>query len=58
MPGASGIPPHGSSTSSSGQEPRRTASLTASAQAVGSGSGDSRTELVMNQPTESCQVAS
>ena len=38
----------------SGQEPSRTASRTASAQAAGSGSADSNTEFVMNQPTESC----
>ena len=35
MPGSSGMPPHGSRISSSGQEPSLTASFTAAAQALG-----------------------
>ena len=58
MPGAVGIPPQGASTSASGQEPSCTASLTAAAATLGSATADSRTELVMNQPTESCHLSS
>ena len=58
MPGASGMPPHGSRMSSSGHDPSCTASLTAAAHAPGAGSPDSSTEFVMNQPTESCHAVS
>ena len=58
MPGDIGMPPHGDSTSASGQDPSCTASLTALAAASGSATVDSSTELVMNQPTESCQLVS
>ena len=58
IPGESGMPPHGSMISSNGHDPSFTASFTAPAHARGSGSADSRTELVMNQPTESCHIRS
>ena len=58
IPGASGMPPHGASTSARGWEPRSMASRTAAALARGAGSVISRTEFVMNQPTASFQRSS